>query len=50
MPKTKKLFDWEVFENGELIDIISMTRNTSKVYKEKFPNREIFEIGYTNNE
>ena len=25
MPKTKKKFDWEIYENGEFVDILSMT-------------------------
>lgn len=48
MPKTKKKFDWEVYdENGDFIDIISMTRNESKNYKNKFPKYTLLELGYT---
>lgn len=48
MPKTKKKFDWEVYdENKEFIDIISMTRNESKEYKNKFPKHYLLELGYT---
>ena len=36
MPKTTKPFDWEVYdENGEFIDILSMTRDEMKRYKNK---------------
>lgn len=48
MPKTKKKFDWEVYdENNEFIDIISMTRDESKVYKNRFPKHHLLELGYT---
>lgn len=49
MPKTKKRFDWEVYdEEGEFLDIITMTRDESKNYKKKFPKYSLQEIGYSN--
>jgi len=48
MPKTKKKFDWEVYDNqGEFLDILSMTRHESKEYLKKFPNYKLQEIGYS---
>jgi len=51
MPKTKKKFDWEVYdENDEFLDIISMTRDESKKYLQDFPNYRLQEIAYTDND
>lgn len=48
MPKTKKKFDWEIYDaNGDFIDIITMTRDEMKQYKNKFPKYVIQEIAYT---
>ena len=48
MPKTKKRFDWEVYdENGEFLDIITMTRDECKNYKKKFPHYSLQELGYS---
>lgn len=47
MPKTKKKFNWEVYdENGEFLDILAMTRDEAKRYKIKFPNYKLQEIEY----
>lgn len=50
MPKTKKLFDWEVYEDGELIDVLTMTRNQMKEYKEAHPDVILCEISYHDGE
>ena len=51
MPTTKKKFNWEVFDNnGNFLDILTMSRNESKIYQEKFPNYKLHEIGYTDND
>ena len=51
MPKTKKKFDWEVYDKDlEFIDIISMTRNEMKEYCKDFPDYTLIEIGYTEND
>lgn len=47
MPKTKKRFDWEIYYNGELIDILSMSRTEAKEYQLKFPKYILKEISYT---
>lgn len=47
MPKTKKKFDWEVYEDGDCIDILSMSRTEAKKYQIQFPNHILKEIGYT---
>lgn len=47
MPKTKKKFDWEVYKDGECIDILSMSRNEAKEYINHFPDLQLQEIGYT---
>lgn len=48
MPKTNKLFDWEIYDrDGNFIDILTMTRSESKDYKKKFPQYVIQEIAYT---
>lgn len=48
MPKTKKKFDWEVYdENDEFIDILSMTRDEAKVYLNKHKHYTLREIGYS---
>ncbi len=49
MPKTKKKFDWEVYDNkGEFIDILSMTRNDAKIYLQENSEHILKEIEYTN--
>ena len=50
MSKTKKLFDWEVYEDGELIDVLTMTRNQMKSYKETHPNLTLCEINFYDGE
>jgi hypothetical protein len=50
MPKTKKLFDWEVYENEELIDVLTMTRDQMKHYKETHPNLTLCEINFYDGE
>ena len=51
MPKTKKLFDWEIYdEDGELIDVLTMTRDKMKSYKTSHPNYTINEISYHDGE
>lgn len=51
MPKTKKLFDWEVYtDTGELFDILTMTRDQAKQYKKEFPDMLLNEIGYNDRE
>jgi hypothetical protein len=51
MPKTRKKFDWEVYDkNDEFIDIITMTRDEAKRYLESFPSYRLQEISYTDND
>ena len=46
MPKTLKLFDWEVYDqDGEFIDILTMTRDEMKKYKGDHKGYTISEIG-----
>ena len=47
MPRTKKKFNWEVFDKfGNFLDILSMSRSEKKIYQEKFPDYQLHEIGY----
>lgn len=51
MPKTKKLFDWEVYDkDGDMIDVLTMTRHRMKEYQESHPDQTIKEIGYHDGE
>lgn len=51
MPKTKKLFDWEVYtDSGDLFDVLTMTRDQAKQYKKEFPDMIIKEISYHDGE
>lgn len=51
MPKTKKLFDWEVYtDTGELFDILTMSREQAKQYQKEFPDMLLNEIGYNDGE
>lgn len=51
MPKTKKLFDWEVYTDaGELVDILTMSREQAKQYQKEFPDMLLNEIGYNDGE
>ena len=51
MPKTKKLFDWEVYtDTGELLDILTMSREQAKQYQKEFPDMLLNEIGYNDGE
>lgn len=48
MPKSKNKFDWEIYdEEGDFIDILSMTRHDASKYKNKFPKYRLQEIGYS---
>ena len=47
MPKTNKKFDRELdASNGELLDILTMSRSEAKEYHKKFPNLTLQEIMY----
>ena len=51
MPKTKKLFDWEVYtDTGELFDILTMSREQAKQYQKEFPDMLLNEIAYNDGE
>lgn len=51
MPKTKKRFNWEIYdEKGTFLDILTMTRDESKNYQKTFPKYKLQEIGYTDND
>lgn len=48
MSKTKKKFDWEIYDrDGEFLDILSMSRDEAKNYKKEFPHYKLQELGYT---
>ena len=47
MPKTKKKFDWEIYEGDECIDMLSMSRDEMKEYQKNHPEYIIREVGYT---
>ena len=50
MPKTKKLFDWEVYQEGELIDVLTMTRDQMKSYQKLHPDLTLCEINFYDGE
>ena len=51
MPKTTKLFDWEVYDkDGNFLDILSMTRDQSKEYRKANPELIVNEIAYNDGE
>ena len=51
MPKTKKLFDWEIYDKDKnFIDILSMTRDDAKIYQKNHPEFFITEIAYNDGE
>ena len=51
MPKTKKLFDWEIYDGDKnFIDILSMTRDDAKTYQKNHPEFFITEIAYNDGE
>ena len=51
MPKTKKKFDWEIFDTeGNFLDILTMSRSEAKEYQENFPTYKLHEISYTEDE
>ena len=51
MPKTKKKFNWEVYDNnGNFIDILTMDWKEAYDYKKEFPKHKIYKIEYTNND
>lgn len=48
MPKTKKKFNWEIYdEQDEFLDILCMSRSEAKAYMLNFPNYKCLEIEYT---
>ena len=48
MPKTKRKFDWEIYnKEGEFIDILTLSRDEAKIYKHKFPDYVLKVISYT---
>lgn len=47
MPKTKKKFDWEIYEGIEFIDMLSMSRDEMREYQKAHPEYTIKEVGYT---
>lgn len=48
MPKTRRKFDWEVFdERGEFLDMLSFTKEEAKEYHKKFPKYKMQEICYS---
>ena len=47
MPKTKKKFDWEIYEGENFLDMLSMSRNEMKEYQKNHPEYSIKEVGYT---
>ena len=51
MPKTKKRFDWEIYDKeGNYIDILTFTRAEAKEFQINFPDLKIREIGYTDDD
>lgn len=51
MPKTRKRFDWEVYDkNGNYLDILTFTRSEAKEFQLNFPDLKIREIGYTDDD
>lgn len=51
MPKTKRKFDWEIYnKEGEFIDILTLSRDEAKIYKNKFPNYVLKAISYTDHD
>ena len=51
MPKTRKKFNWEIYnEDGEFQDIISMTRHEMKSFINLYPKLKVKEIEYTDND
>ena len=51
MPKTTKKFDWEIYDQDEeFIDILSMTRDEMKEYKDSHKGYQVKEIGYTSDD
>lgn len=51
MPKTTKKFDWEIYDQEEeFIDILSMTRDEMKQYKDSHKDYTVKEIGYTSDD
>ncbi len=47
MSKTRKKFDWEIYEGDECIDMLSMSRKEMKEYQKNHPEFIIREVGYT---
>lgn len=51
MPKTKRKFDWEIYnKEGEFIDILTLSRDEAKIYKNKFPDYVLKVISYTDHD
>lgn len=48
MPKTKKKFDWEIYnKDGDFIDMLTLSRDEAKLYQKKFPDYILKVIAYT---
>ena len=47
MPKTNKPFDWEIYEGGDFVDIISMSRSDMQKFQKNHPEYTVKELGYT---
>ena len=51
MPKTKRKFDWEIYNKEvEFIDILTLSRDEAKIYKNKFPDYVLKAISYTDHD
>ena len=51
MPRTKKKFNWEIYDaRGEFIDILVMSRDEAREYHKQFPDFILQEISYTEND
>ena len=51
MPKTKRKFDWEIYnKEGEFIDILTLSRDEAKIYKNKFPDYVLKAISYNDHD
>ena len=51
MPKTKRKFDWEIYnKEGEFIDILTLSRDEAKIYKNKFQDYVLKAISYTDHD
>lgn len=51
MPKTKKKFDWEVYDKHmNFLDILTMSRDEAKNFQKQFPECALKEIRYTDDD